>query len=114
MCLKFLLESNPVNQKLVSSLEAREVVSGPTGDDAMNRMGVNVRVGEDGKVKVSSNGTAPQARPSRPQDRAAATSSSLEDEAAAHQKLEKLDLSDDGGGSGEQADPQNHGEDDFM
>lgn len=112
MCLKFLLESNPVNQKLVSSLEAREVVSGPTGDDAMNRMGVNVRVGEDGKVKVSSNGSAPQARPTRHQDRAAVTSSSLEDKAP-HQKLEELDLSDDGGDS-EQVDPQNHGEDDFM
>lgn len=52
MCLKFLLESNEENQKLVKTLEAREVVPGPGGQEAMESMGIDVRLGQNGKVKV--------------------------------------------------------------
>src|SRR5690349_14207574 len=52
MCLKFLLEGNAENQALVSSLEAREVVPGPAGKEALNNMGVQVGLDKDGKVKV--------------------------------------------------------------
>lgn len=103
MCLKFLLESNPENQKLVSSLEAREVVSGPSGGDALSRMGVDVSVGEDGKVKVTSNASNAQAKQLRHQERESASSSSKDkvskraaSEDGARQKLEKLDLDGDG------------------
>lgn len=116
MCLKFLLESNPENQKLVSSLEAREVVQGPSSGDALGRMGVDVSLGEDGKVKVTSNGSAPQAKHMRNQERESGTSSkdkglrkpALEEDA--RRKLENLDLDD----AGEQATQQNHGEVEFM
>jgi len=53
MCLKFLLESNPENQALVSSLEAREVA--PTDavtKEALEKMGANLDV-ENGKVKIT-------------------------------------------------------------
>ncbi|KAK4948718.1 hypothetical protein LTR10_012722 [Elasticomyces elasticus] len=53
MCLKFLLESNPENQALVSSLEAREVA--PSDDvtkEALEKMGANLDV-ESGKVKLT-------------------------------------------------------------
>lgn len=97
MCLKFLLESNPANQKLVSSLEAREVVPPPSGDDTLNRMGVDVRVGDDGKVKVTSNGTKPNRSKNGDSGPAAASSGKgqgrvLEDEARG--AFQKLDLKD--------------------
>lgn len=97
MCLKFLLESNPANQKLVSSLEAQEVVPPPSGDDTLNRMGVDVRVGDDGKVKVTSNGTKPNRSKNGDSGPAAASSAkgqgrALEDEARG--AFQKLDLKD--------------------
>jgi hypothetical protein len=58
MCLKFLLENNPENQALVSSLEAREVVSPQNAEDAMSlretmdKMNVDVRLGSDGRVRL--------------------------------------------------------------
>lgn len=53
MCLKFLLESNPENQALVSSLEAREVVQPDTSTkETLDKMGVEVQIGEDGKPRV--------------------------------------------------------------
>ena len=112
ICLKFHLESNPENQKLVSSLEAREVVPGPSGSDALNRMGVDVSVGEDGKVKVTSNAINSHAQakqPLRRQERdSTSVSSSSKDKVSrkapsegddARQKLEGLELEDDGEGS---------------
>ncbi|KIW99203.1 uncharacterized protein Z519_00866 [Cladophialophora bantiana CBS 173.52] len=57
MCLKFLLENNPENQALVSSLEAREIVP-PPGEDAeivretTERLGLEVRLGSDGRARV--------------------------------------------------------------
>lgn len=58
MCLKFLLENNPENQALISSLEAREVVPPPDTQDAMSlretmdRIGLDVRLGSDGKARM--------------------------------------------------------------
>ena len=58
MCLKFLLENNPENQALVSSLEAREVVPPPNAADAMSlretmdKMGVDVHMGSDGRARI--------------------------------------------------------------
>ncbi|EXJ53939.1 hypothetical protein A1O7_09276 [Cladophialophora yegresii CBS 114405] len=58
MCLKFLLENNPENQALVSSLEAREVVPPPdTGDamsitEALDKLGMDVALMPDGRAKV--------------------------------------------------------------
>ena len=58
MCLKFLLENNPENQALVSSLEAREVVPPQNAPDAvsmretMDKLGVDVRLGNDGRARV--------------------------------------------------------------
>jgi hypothetical protein len=58
MCLKFLLENNPENQALVSSLEAREVVPpSDAGDgvslrETMEKMGVDVRLGSDGRARI--------------------------------------------------------------
>lgn len=58
MCLKFLLENNPGNQGLVSSLEAREVVPPQSTSDAMSmretmdKLGVDVRLGNDGRARV--------------------------------------------------------------
>ncbi len=58
MCLKFLLENNPENQALVSSLEAREVVPPTNTTDAasmretMDKLGVDVKVGSDGRARV--------------------------------------------------------------
>ena len=58
MCLKFLLENNPENQALVSSLEAREVVPPQSAGDAlslretMEKMGVDVRLGSDGRARI--------------------------------------------------------------
>ncbi|KAI1625321.1 spinocerebellar ataxia type 10 protein domain-containing protein [Exophiala viscosa] len=53
MCLKFLLESNPENQALVSSLEAREVAPTDTvTKEALEKMGANLDV-ENGKVKIT-------------------------------------------------------------
>lgn len=116
MCLKFLLESNPENQKLVSTLEAREVVPGPSGGDALGRMGVDVSLGEDGKVKVTSNGSSSQAKHMRNQERESGASSrdkalrkaALEDEA--RRKLENLDLDD----TAARDTLQNHGDVEFM
>ncbi|KAK5046495.1 hypothetical protein LTR84_008298 [Exophiala bonariae] len=112
MCLKFLLESNPVNQKLVSSLEAREVVPPPSGDDTLSRMGVDVRVGDDGKVKVTSNG-AKQSRVQNgeagpPPATAAATGAKGQKgtgavvEHEARGKLEELDLNGEGNAKGKE------------
>ncbi|OCT46302.1 hypothetical protein CLCR_01349 [Cladophialophora carrionii] len=58
MCLKFLLENNPENQALVSSLEAREVVAPPDPGDAMSitealdKLGMDVALMPDGRAKV--------------------------------------------------------------
>jgi hypothetical protein len=58
MCLKFLLENNPANQALVSSLEAREVVPPPDKHDelsmreTLDKLGVDVRLGADGRARV--------------------------------------------------------------
>lgn len=54
MCLKFLLESNPENQALVSSLESRKVAT----DDAMTQevidtMNLNFQFDKDGKLQLS-------------------------------------------------------------
>ncbi|KAH0841694.1 hypothetical protein AYO21_01075 [Fonsecaea monophora] len=58
MCLKFLLEHNPENQALVSSLEAREIVPAPGEKDAelvretTEKLGLEVRLGSDGRARV--------------------------------------------------------------
>ena len=58
MCLKFLLENNSENQALVTSLEAREVVPPQNAPDAetmketMDKLGVDVRLGHDGRARV--------------------------------------------------------------
>lgn len=53
MCLKFLLESNPENQALVSSLEAREVAQPDSKTkETLSNMGVELVLGEDGKPKI--------------------------------------------------------------
>jgi hypothetical protein len=60
MCLKFLLENNPANQALVSSLEAREVVPPPDAGDAvaiteaLDKLGLDVTLGSDGRARMSS------------------------------------------------------------
>lgn len=54
MCLKFLLEGNPENQALVSSLEAREVApSDAATQEALEKMGANLDLSENGKVKIT-------------------------------------------------------------
>lgn len=54
MCLKFLLEANPENHALVLSLKAREVVpTDAASKEALEKMGVDVALGEDRKVKVT-------------------------------------------------------------
>ncbi|KIX98440.1 uncharacterized protein Z520_05741 [Fonsecaea multimorphosa CBS 102226] len=60
MCLKFLLENNPENQALVSSLEAREIVPPPGAGEkdaeilreTTERLGLEVRLGEDGRARL--------------------------------------------------------------
>ncbi|KIW29592.1 uncharacterized protein PV07_05398 [Cladophialophora immunda] len=65
MCLKFLLENNPENQALVSSLEAREIVPPPGEKDAeivretTERLGLEVRLGSDGRARVVRRDGAP-------------------------------------------------------
>ncbi|KAL9110481.1 MAG: hypothetical protein Q9227_005025 [Pyrenula ochraceoflavens] len=50
MCLKFLLEGNRENQKIVEALEAREVVEETRKE--LEKHGMEASVGEDGKVRV--------------------------------------------------------------
>lgn len=58
MCLKFLLENNPENQALISSLEAREIVPPPETPDGMSlretmdKLGLEPRLGSDGKARM--------------------------------------------------------------
>ncbi len=46
MCLRFLLEGNRDNQKVVEQLEARKVVP----DEVLDKRGYETYVGEGGKV----------------------------------------------------------------
>jgi hypothetical protein len=54
MCLKFLLEGNPDNQALISSLEARdpEASSELTADESAEA-GIKFKPGETGKMRLS-------------------------------------------------------------
>ncbi|KIW14519.1 hypothetical protein PV08_07303 [Exophiala spinifera] len=54
MCLKFLLENNPENQALVSSLEAREVATpDATTQEVIDKMNIKFQLNKDGKVELS-------------------------------------------------------------
>lgn len=114
MCLKFLLEANPENQKLVSSLEARDVVpNGPSGKAELERMGVDVSLNEDGKVKISSRASGSGSTSANPGVNAAPRSASLarrneklnryrERERSARERFDRLD-SNDGQGDFDEA-----------
>ena len=104
MCLKFLLEANPENQALVSSLEAREVApTDSSGKDVLEKMGVDVALGEDGKVKVTrSQGQGPRKaewllKKERERDRAGASGSGSarrmsQESLSARERFARLDL----------------------
>jgi len=102
MCLKFLLEANPENQALVSSLEAREVVPADSASkDSLEKMGVDVALGEDGKVKVTrsqGHGQGPRKaewllKKERERDRAGGSARRMSQESmSARERFARLDL----------------------
>ena len=103
MCLKFLLEANPENQKLVSSLEAREVVpNGPSGREELERMGVDVSLSEEGKVKVSGRSSARSASGSARRNEA--INRERQREKIARERMEQLTVNDGVGEFDEEVD----------
>ncbi|KIV92174.1 hypothetical protein PV10_06634 [Exophiala mesophila] len=103
MCLKFLLEANPENQKLVSSLEAREVVpNGPSGREELERMGVDVSLSEEGKVKVSGRSSTRSASGSARRNEA--MNRERQREKIARERMEQLTVNDGVGEFDEEVD----------
>lgn len=56
MCLKFLLEGNRENQRLVEELEAREVVNKDGG--VLERSGYEAMINQAGKLAIRSKARA--------------------------------------------------------
>lgn len=107
MCLKFLLEANPENQKLVGSLEARQVVpNGPSGKAELERMGVDVSLSEEGKVKVSgrSSGHSSARSASATARRNDAINRDRQREKVARERMEQLAVNDGEGEFDEEVD----------
>lgn len=115
MCLKFLLEGNDENKKIVSELEGREIMQGDRAGagnqvDMLRDMGVEVSL-DKGKVKITTAAAGPRAgsgiHQSVPRRRASEGSTNLNNSvhstsaalAIARERLRMLNLNAEGSGS---------------